>query len=75
MLGSVVALEGWCVTPCHVHDKITQCLVVLHCSTVRDSNPADKITQLCEITQLCAAHEIAQLCYGHRVRLEPCMTK
>ncbi len=54
MLGSVVALEGWCVTPCHVHDKITQlsCCAALH---LRDSNLADKITQLCEITQLCAA--------------------
>ena len=32
MLGSVVAIEGWCVTPCHVHDKITQlsCCAALH---------------------------------------------
>ena len=44
---------------------------MLHCSTVRDSNPADKITQFDEITQLCAAHEITQSCYCHRARLEP----
>ena len=57
MLGSVVALEGWwCVTPCHVHDKITQlscCAALLH--RARLEPLADKITQFDEITQLCAA--------------------